>query len=167
MCCSPCGHRVRHAWITELNWPDTHRWRSDQESACQCRRHGFDPWVGKILWKRKWQPTPVFLLGKSHGWRSLAGYSPWGHKRMGHDLVTKQQLNRLEQRLANSPLKGQRETTLRPSSPYNLRHHNCSVQFSLSVVSDSLRPHGLQHPRLQLVSSAHNSLEQPWTVCVK
>ena len=38
-------------------------WLSDEESACQCRRHGFDPWVGKILWRRKWQPTPVVLLG--------------------------------------------------------------------------------------------------------
>ena len=41
---------------------------------------GFDPWVGKILWRRKWQPTPVLLPGKSHGWRSMVGYSPWGHK---------------------------------------------------------------------------------------
>ena len=41
---------------------------------------GLIPWVGKIPWRRKWQPTPVFLLGKSHGQRSLAGYSPWGHK---------------------------------------------------------------------------------------
>ena len=40
----------------------------------------FDPWVGKIAWKRKWQPTPVFLPGKFHGQRSLAGYSPWGCK---------------------------------------------------------------------------------------
>ena len=40
----------------------------------------FDPWVGKILWKRKWLPTPVFLPGESHGQRSLAGYSPWGCK---------------------------------------------------------------------------------------
>ena len=55
------------------------------------RRHGFNPWVGKIPWRRKWQPTPVFLLGKSHGQRSLAGYSPWGRKRVEHDLVTKQQ----------------------------------------------------------------------------
>jgi len=38
---------------------------------------GFDPWVGKIPWRRKWQPTPVFLLGELHGQRSLAGYSPW------------------------------------------------------------------------------------------
>ena len=41
---------------------------------------GFDPWVGKILWGRKWHPTPVFLSGESHGQRSLAGYSPWGRK---------------------------------------------------------------------------------------
>ena len=39
----------------------------------------FDPWVGKIPWRRKWQPTPVFLPEKSHGW-SLVGYSPRGHK---------------------------------------------------------------------------------------
>ena len=46
----------------------------------QCRRLGFDPWVRKIPWRRAWQPTPVLLPGKSHGHRSLAGYSPWGHK---------------------------------------------------------------------------------------
>ena len=39
----------------------------------------FDPWVGKITWRRVWQPTPVFLPGKSHGQRSLVGYSPWAH----------------------------------------------------------------------------------------
>ena len=43
-------------------------------------RLGFDPWVRKIPWRRAWQPTAVFLPGKSHGQRSLAGYSPWGHK---------------------------------------------------------------------------------------
>ena len=36
--------------------------------------------VRKILWRRKWKPTPILLPGKSHGWRSLVGYSPWGHK---------------------------------------------------------------------------------------
>ena len=41
---------------------------------------GFDPWVGKNTWRRKWQITLVFLPGKSHGHRSLAGYSPWGCK---------------------------------------------------------------------------------------
>ena len=48
------------------------RWRSGKGLACQCRRHGFNPWVQKIPWSRRWQPTPVFLPGKSHGQRSLA-----------------------------------------------------------------------------------------------
>ena len=46
----------------------------------QCRRPGFYSSVGKIPWRRKWQPTPVFLPGDSHGQRSLAGYCPWGRK---------------------------------------------------------------------------------------
>ena len=56
---------------------------SGKESTCQCRklkRGGFDPWVRKISWRRKWQPTPVFWPGELHGQRSLAGYSPWGYK---------------------------------------------------------------------------------------
>ena len=53
---------------------------SGKESACQCRRHGFNHWVWKIPWKREWLPTPVFLPGESHGQRSLMGYSPWGPK---------------------------------------------------------------------------------------
>ena len=51
-----------------------------KETACQCRRRGFNPWIGKFPWRRKWQPTPVFLPKKFHGQRSLAGYSPWGRK---------------------------------------------------------------------------------------
>ena len=46
----------------------------------QCGRPRFDPWVRKIPWRRKWQPTPVFWPGESHGQRSLAGYSPRDHK---------------------------------------------------------------------------------------
>ena len=60
-------------------------WLSARESTWQCRRHtrsGFDPWVGKIPWRRAWQPTPVFLPGESHGQRSLAGYSWWGHREL-------------------------------------------------------------------------------------
>ena len=54
---------------------------SDGKSIClQCGRPRFHPWVGKIPWRRKWQPTPVLLPGKSHGQGSLVGYSPWGHK---------------------------------------------------------------------------------------
>ena len=57
----------------------------------QCRRHrtlGFDPWVGKIPWRRKWQPTPVFLPGESHGQWSLAGYTLWGRKESDVTEVT-------------------------------------------------------------------------------
>ena len=55
-------------------------------SVClQYRNPGFDPWVRKIPWRRKWQPTPVFLPGKFHGWRSLVGYPSMGRQRVGHD----------------------------------------------------------------------------------
>ena len=68
-------------------------WHSGKESTCQYKRHrrcGLDPWVEKldpglgrqIPWRRKWQPTPVFLLGKSHGQRSLAGSSPQDPKEL-------------------------------------------------------------------------------------
>ena len=46
----------------------------------QCRRPRLNPWVRKIPWRRKWQPTPVLLPGKSHGRRRVVGYSPWGPK---------------------------------------------------------------------------------------
>ena len=49
-------------------------------NAGDTRDKGFDLWVGKLPWRRKWQPTPVFLPGKFQGERRLAGYSPWGHK---------------------------------------------------------------------------------------
>jgi len=55
----------------------------------QCRRARFHPQVGKIPWRRKWQPIPVFLPGKSHGQRSLVGYSAWGRK----ESDTTEQLN--------------------------------------------------------------------------
>ena len=51
-------------------------WLSGKESACQCRRHRFNPWIRRTPWRRKWQPTLVFLPGKSHGQRCLVGYSP-------------------------------------------------------------------------------------------
>ena len=51
-----------------------------KETPCNAKRPRFNLRVGKIPWRRKWQPTPVFLLGEFHGQRSLAGYSPWGHK---------------------------------------------------------------------------------------
>ena len=62
----------------------------------------FEPWIGKIPWRRKWQPAPVFLPGKSHGQRSLAGYSPWGRKRVRHDLATKQHQHQHVKQLINN-----------------------------------------------------------------
>ena len=61
---------------------------SDKEPICQCRKYKrceFNPWVGKIPWRRAWQPTPVFLTGEYHGQRSLPGYSPWGRKTIRHN----------------------------------------------------------------------------------
>ena len=69
-------------YIWNLGLPS---WCSGIESACQCRRYkrsGFSLWVGKIPWRRKWQPAPVFLPGKFHGQRSLANYS-LGHHKVG------------------------------------------------------------------------------------
>ena len=50
------------------------------KKLAEVRRPGFNPWVRKTPWKREWLLMPVFLPGQSHGQRSLAGYSPWGHK---------------------------------------------------------------------------------------
>ena len=72
-------------------------WLRGKESACQCRRPGFSPRVGKIPWRRKWQPTVVLLPEKPRGQRSLVGYSPRGHIRVVQDLVTKQQFSFLGQ----------------------------------------------------------------------
>ena len=55
-------------------------WLSGKELTGQYRRCRFNPWIRKIPWSRKWQPTPVFLPGKSHGQRDWMGYSPWGCK---------------------------------------------------------------------------------------
>ena len=68
-------------------------WLSGKGSACQCRRHKFNPWVRKIPWRRKWQPTPVFLPGEFHGQWSLVGYSPWGQKEL--DTTERPNNNRL------------------------------------------------------------------------
>ena len=67
--------------------PQVAQWlkKKKKKSTYQCRRHRFHPGVGKNPWRRKWQPTPVLLPGKSHGRRSLVGYSPWGSLRVGGD----------------------------------------------------------------------------------
>ena len=53
---------------------------SDTKECLQCGKPGFNPWLGKISWRRRWPPIPVFLPGESHGQKSLESYSPWGRK---------------------------------------------------------------------------------------
>ena len=67
-----------YRWL--FPWARLPWWLSGKESTCQCRRCGFEPQVGKIPWRRKWQPTPVFLPEKPYRQRSLGGYSPWVSK---------------------------------------------------------------------------------------
>ena len=74
-CCILSEHFNYREILYGLPW-----WLSSEISACLCRRCGFNPWVRKTPWRRKRQPTLVFLPGKSHGQRSLASYSPWGLK---------------------------------------------------------------------------------------
>ena len=79
--------KKRRIWsVIGLPW-----WLRGYSVCLQCRRHRFNPWVGKIPCRRKWQPTPVFLPGESHGQRSLVGYSPRG-RRVGHDWATSRSL---------------------------------------------------------------------------
>ena len=84
-------------WCLRWNFKSFSHWRGfpggtyGKELASQCRRHKgheFDPWVGKILWRRAWQLTPVFFPGEFHGQRGLVGYSPWGCKELGTAELT-------------------------------------------------------------------------------
>ena len=61
-------------------WGRTESDTAEATRQRQCRKPRFDPWIGKIPWRRKWQPSSVFLPVEFHGQRSLTGYSPWGHK---------------------------------------------------------------------------------------
>ena len=83
----------------------------------QCGRPGFDPWFGKIPWRREWLPTPVFLFGEFHGQRNLVGYSLWDCKEL--------------------------DTT----KPLSLHFQCGLCVCMCSVVSDSFQPHELQPPR--------------------
>ena len=83
-----------HSWNLYWELLDKVRlpcWLRGKESICQSRRCKFNPWVGKIALRRKWQPTPAFLPGKSRGQRSLAGYSPRSCKRLWHEWLRTRQ----------------------------------------------------------------------------
>ena len=105
------SQRVWHDWETELNWSyvqGLNWWLRSKEFTCHCRRQKFNPWVRKIPCWRKWQPTPAFLPGKSCAHTCLVGYSPWGCKRVRHDLATKQQNKSYIQGWLNLLLQGAR-----------------------------------------------------------
>ena len=78
-------HHLRPAWLGSSSGHPGLPWgHRGKEPACQCRWLGFSPCVGKIPWRRAWQPTPVLLPGEYHGQRSLAGCNPRGC-RVRHD----------------------------------------------------------------------------------
>ena len=78
-CVLSCFIRV---WLFNFTSPSVRLpWCLRRKRIClQCKRPRSNPWVGKIPWRRKWQPTPGSLRGKFHERRALTGYSPWGHK---------------------------------------------------------------------------------------
>ena len=92
----------------------------------QCGRLGFDPWVRKILWRRKWQPTPVPLPGISHGRRSLVSYCPWGREEL--DTTERLHLSLISLEPRRSPQKAaiiwkdQRRATLQTGNEVACNH---------------------------------------------
>ena len=89
-----CRRPQFNSWVRKIPWrrdrlpsPLKYSWASlvaqlVKRNCLQCGRPGFDPWVGKIPLEKEMQSTPVLLPGKSHGQRSLVGYSPWGRKEL-------------------------------------------------------------------------------------
>ena len=71
------GHLIPEV-VRRCEWERTYQYR-------RSKKRRFHPWVGKIPWRRAWQPTPAFLPGEFHGQRSLVGYSPWGSQRAEHN----------------------------------------------------------------------------------
>ena len=143
------------------------RWLSGKESTCQyrrCRRRGFDLWVRKIRWRRKWQPTPVFLPGKFPWTEEPGGLQSIGFQWVRHDCMTKQHISTFTWYISPKTsmcfllwvFAGQipgmdLSMCVSLSVDYMqaiwLSSSFFWFQFSRSVVSDSLRAHELQHAR--------------------
>ena len=108
-------------------------------SVClQCGTPELAPWVGKIPWRRKWQLTPVFLPGESHGWRSLVGYSPWGCK----ESDTTEQLH------------------FHFLSPMLLNHHSYPLKSHLLHKPSKI------HLKTSPALSQHGCGDIPWAFCL-
>ena len=94
--CSPTSPTRSELTVPLLNSRGFPGGASGKEPACQCRRRksrGFDLWLRKIPWRRKWQPIPAFWPGESHGQMRLVGYSPWGCKELNTTERAHKQLN--------------------------------------------------------------------------
>ena len=117
---------LKSAYTSLLGLP---RWLSGKESACQCRRCRFDPWIRKIPWRRKWQSTLVFLPGESHGQKSLVGYSPRGRK----GLDTTEQLNNNNQQPFHLP--GGRNDAQKTQILTLMSSHYATFSFSVGSLS--------------------------------
>ena len=153
----------RHAyWIWILSFFEVHHngivmAQRLKASACNAGDLGSISGSGRFPWRRKWQPTPVFLPGESHGWRNLVGYSPRGHK----ELDTTERLHfhfhfpllRNDKTIVSlffrftSTLTGSGGRMLQQVKLPGQTSAVSTVQFSCSVLSDPSRPHGLQHAR--------------------
>ena len=131
----------------ESQWPKGRflRWLSGKESACQCRRHRCDPWVRQIPWRRKWQSTPAFLPGKSHGQRN---HGQWTYHPVQLSSVIQSCLTFCD--------------SMDHSTPGLPVHHQLpeSIQTHLHWVSDVIQPsHPLPSPSPPVFSlSQHQGL---------
>ena len=141
----------------------------DKESVCNTG-DGFDPWVGKIPWRREWLYTPVFLPGESQGRRSLAGYSSWRHKELDmtdqltHSLFHFQFIPKLR----SSPQRGSLFSsflflTLQPHSAINTKYkhfHHKTPRYYLGMCIISWATHFLN-----MINSSNNSVPPRYQVC--
>ena len=125
------------SWVSkrEADW-ESASWISGH------RRRGFSPWIRKVPWKRKWQPTPVILPGESHGQRSLVGYSPWACKetRRSDSTTTTTKARRWTQKMY---LLICWYLTLKANSSQWLTHGDWSVSFACLWTSYLLSYHHL------------------------
>ena len=97
-CLPPCS-TVNPSCLSGSHWGSlflpagfSHGMRG-KEPACQCRRCGFHPWSGRFPWRRKWQPTQVFLAWRMPRTEEPKGLQPIGSQRIGHDWVTKHRIH--------------------------------------------------------------------------
>ena len=142
------------------------------------RRCGFDPWVRKIAWRRKWQPTPVFLPGKFHGQRSLVGYSPWSQQESdmtewlsthAHSLsfawLPTLPQPRLQEYWKTLGGKVGEFCKVAMSHLPRVEVSNWGLQFSRSVMSNSLQPHEPQYARPPCPSPTSRVHPNPCPLC--